>query len=140
MKKKSKILILTRAVLIAILIASLAILIYYKMENNSKDPSKLDDEAKSAFNSKITLYLGENITGSQINSLLAFTLANNMESIQNNENYKCITITSNGGSSTLINENSTTYTKVSTNENSYIVIGTYDENGLLTKIDITKNN
>ena len=70
MENASKALIIAGAILIALLIISLGIFTFNKMSDSAKKIANLDKEEIQAFNSKLTPYTGENISGSQVNSLI----------------------------------------------------------------------
>lgn len=112
MENASKALIIAGSILIAIMIISLGIYIFKQYSSFAKENADLSEQEISAFNSKITAYLGEGISGSQVNALLQYCLANNMSAQQSGETYKCITVTGEG--STLVGETSNNYTKVTT--------------------------
>lgn len=112
MENASKALIIAGSILIAIMIISLGIYIFKQYSSFTKENADLSEQEISAFNSKITAYLGEGISGSQVNALLQYCLANNMSAQQSGETYKCITVTKE--SSTLVEGTSNNYIKVTT--------------------------
>lgn len=112
MENASKALIIAGSILIAIMIISLGIYIFKQYSSFAKENADLSEQEISAFNSKITSYLGEGISGSQVNALLQYCLANNMSAQQSGETYKCITVTQNGN--ILVEKEGNTYQKVKT--------------------------
>lgn len=138
MENASKALIIAGSILIAILIISLGIYIFKQYSSFAKENADLSKQEISAFNSKITGYLGDGISGSQVNALLQYCLANNMSANSSGETYKCITVTvpdKNGNTITSVTNNSDKYTKVETGKY-YKVEATADANGLLTQIKV----
>lgn len=138
MENASKALIIAGSILIAILIISLGIYIFKQYSSFAKENADLSKQEISAFNSKITGYLGDGISGSQVNALLQYCLANNMSANSSGETYKCITVTvpdKNGNTITSVTNNSENYTKVETGTY-YTVEATADANGLLTQIKV----
>lgn len=70
MENASKALIMAGAVLIAILIISLGVMIFHNMSSTVANNSDLKEQEVSSINSKILPYIGENISGSQVNALI----------------------------------------------------------------------
>lgn len=112
MENASKALIIAGSILIAIMIISLGIYIFKQYSSFTKENADLSEQEISAFNSKITAYLGEGISGSQVNALLQYCLANNMSAQQSGETYKCITVKQNDDE--LVGKNRDKYKKVET--------------------------
>lgn len=135
MENASKALIIAGSILIAIMIISLGIYIFKQYSSFAKENADLSEQEISAFNSKITSYLGEGISGSQVNALLQYCLANNMSAQQSGETYKCITVTQITNNDELVGKNSDKYKKVETGK-FYTVEGTSDNNGLITDIKV----
>lgn len=133
MENASKALIIAGSILIAIMIVSLGILVFNNMGNSAKNMANMDKQQIAAFNSRITPYLGEAISGSQVNALLQYCLSVNMASNQSGETYKCITVTG----VTSLSPDKTSYTRVNTSGKYYKVEGIYDSNGLITNITIS---
>lgn len=133
MENASKALIIAGSILIAIMIISLGIYIFKQYSSFAKENADLSEQEISAFNSKITSYLGEGISGSQVNALLQYCLANNMSAQQSGETYKCIEVTQNGN--ILVEGTSDKYKKVETGK-FYTVEGTSDDNGLINSITV----
>ena len=137
MENASKALIIAGSILIAIMIISLGIVIFNRFGDSAKKMANMDKQEIAAFNSKITPYVGENVSGSQVNTLLQYCLSVNMSAKQSGNTYQVITV----DGATSLNESSTTYNKVPTGSRvSYTVTAEQDSNGLMTSITITKNN
>ena len=136
MENSSKALIIAGSILIAIMIISLGIYIFKQYSSFAKENADLSKQEISAFNSKITGYLGDGISGSQVNALLQYCLANNMSANQSEETYKCITVRDKNDA-ILVTNDSDKYTKVGTGTY-YTVEATADANGLLTQITVTE--
>lgn len=135
MENASKALIIAGSILIAIMIISLGIYIFKQYSSFAKENADLSEQEISAFNSKITSYLGEGISGSQVNALLQYCLANNMSAQQSGETYKCITVTQKTNNDELVGKNSDKYKKVKTGK-FYTVEGKSGDNGLITSITV----
>lgn len=135
MENASKALIMAGAILIALLIISLSILIFNNFGGAAKEAANMDEQQIKAFNAQLTPYLGNNVSGSQVNTLLQRCLSINIAAQNSGETYKCITVNVNG--TERINGTSNTFQRVDTNKKYYTVVGTYDDNGLLTTISIT---
>ena len=117
MENASKALIIAGSILIAIMIISLGIYILKQYSSFAKENADLSEQEISAFNSKITAYLGEGISGSQVNALLQYCLANNMSAQQSGETYKCIEVTQKNGNILVekeVEKEGNTYQKVTT--------------------------
>lgn len=143
MENASKALIIAGAILIAILIVSLGILIFNQMSGYVKENAKLDEQEIASFNSKITPYLGQSISGSQVNALIQYVISNDLACIQSGENVKAISITFpiSGGTNTIDinNINSPGTKRVETGASKYYKVqGTYSSNGLITTITVTE--
>jgi len=142
MENASKALIMAGAILIAIMIISLGILIFSKMGGSAKEIANMDEQEIAAFNSKITPYLGESVSGSQVNALLQYCLSNNMAAANSGETYKYIVVDYEyraiDGARKRLDENSQTYTRVETSGKTYKANGKYKD-GLITEIVIEMN-
>ena len=100
--------------------------------------ANMDEQEVAAFNAKITPYLGASISGSQVNALLQYCLSVNIASKNSGETFKQITIY-NDGDATSLDPDETTFTKVETKQKYYTVKGTYNDDGLLTTLNIKRN-
>lgn len=83
MENASKALIMAGAILLAILIISLGVMVFRNMSNSVKNDTSLDRQTITAFNSKIQAYVGNNKTGSQVNTLRDIVISiNNNAKVQ----------------------------------------------------------
>ena len=83
MENASKALIMAGAILLAILLISLGVMVFRNMSNSVKNDTSLDKQTITAFNSKIQAYVGENKTGSQVNTLRDIVISiNNNAKVQ----------------------------------------------------------
>lgn len=137
MENASKALIIAGSILIAIMIISLGIVIFNNFGGTAKKMANMDKQEIAAFNSKITPYVGEHISGTQVNTLLQYCLSVNMSAKQSGNTYQAITV---DGGVTALDKDSQSYDRVQTGTGvSYKVVAKTDENGLMTTITITKN-
>lgn len=137
MENASKALIIAGSILIAIMIISLGIVIFNRFGNSAKKMANMDKQEIAAFNSKITPYVGNHVSGTQVNTLLQYCLSVNMSAKQSGNTYQAISV---DGGETTLDKDSTSYTRVTTGSNvSYTVDAKQDSNGLMTIITITKN-
>ena len=145
MENASKALIMAGAILIAILIISLGVYVFNNISSTAKNSANMDKQEISNFNSKITPYLGENVTGTQVNSLIQLVISIDNAAVSSNGNInKKIDITFPGGSITV---NGTTVEgisgtkRVETGPNkTYEVKETYNNStGLINEIRVTAN-
>ena len=136
MENASKALIIAGSILIAIMIISLGIVIFNRFGNSAKKMANMDKQEIAAFNSKITPYVGNHVSGTQVNTLLQYCLSVNMSAKQSGNTYQAISVEG----ATTLDKDSTSYTRVTTGSNvSYTVDATQDPNGLMTIITITEN-
>lgn len=151
MENASKALIMAGAILIAMIIVSLSIFTFSKMGEKVKEKTDMTEEEIKMFNSKITPYLGKQ-SGTQVNVLIQYVISNNISVAQKNDISKAIKITFpyEGAQNTIGVKEESSKLKVyyEPNENGkrvvtgssekYKVKGTYDDNGLITVINVTK--
>ena len=123
MENASKALIIAGSILIAIIIISLGIMVFKNMSGSVEKEANLDKQQMAAFNSKISPYLGESVSGSQVNALMQLVRTINVKA--NNEGDTAKIITVNGS------ENVTRYDT----GKFYKVEGTY-KGGLLTVLTV----
>lgn len=126
MENASKALILAGSILIAIIIISLGIVVFRNMSAPVQRESSLTEQQISAFNSKISPYLGESVSGSQVNALMQLVRTINTKAENENDTAKKITISYNGTPGV---------TRVETG-NFYIVKAVSSDKGLLTTITV----
>ena len=147
MENASKALIMAGAILIAILIISLGVAVFNNMKNSVVENANLDEEEITSFNSQITPYLGQNISGSQVNALIQLAISIDNKALSSNDNVKRVSIYRDSESSdNIIVELKADGTAITngtprnvTTGVFYKVEGTYDSNGLITKIVVTQN-
>ena len=141
MENASKALIIAGAILVSILIVSLGVMIFNSMSGTARKMANLDEQEIATFNSKITPYLGESISGSQVNALIQYVISNDLACIQSGETHKAIKITFPGNDSGIKVDDSGAMSygsekkRVETGASKYYIVhGTYDNNGLITTI------
>lgn len=135
MENASKALIIAGSILISILIISLAVVVFRNLAGSVEENADLTQQQKEAFNSKISPYVGENISGSQVNALIQLARTINQKAITNNDMVQRVTI-SGVGECKIDNNGKVTYKNVPTGV-FYKVSGNYSTNGLLTSITIS---
>ena len=69
MENASKALIMAGSILIAVLIISLGVMIFRNMSKSVVEDTSLSKQQIAEFNSKITPYVGNNVSGSNVNNL-----------------------------------------------------------------------
>lgn len=122
MENASKALLIAGAILIVILLISLGIYIYSQAQQQV-DSVNMDEQEILAFNNKFAPYLGDNITGAQVNALLQQVIASNGQATE--LGYPQITV---NGSVGINNRASTGQT--------YTVSATYAPDGRISTITI----
>lgn len=137
MENASKALIIAGSILIAIMIISLGIVIFNNFGGTAKKMANMDKQEIAAFNSKITPYVGNHVSGTQVNTLLQYCLSVNMSAKQSGNTYQAITV---DGGLISLDKDSQSYDRVQTGTGvSYKVDAKTDKNGLMTTITITNN-
>ena len=111
MENASKALIIAGSILVAILIISLGIMIFNNVSNSAKNAINMDSKEIANFNAKITPYLGDSISGSQVNALLQYCVTVNISANRSGETHKQIAVS---GSKVTLARGFTTYTRVPT--------------------------
>lgn len=81
MENASKALIIAGSILVTILVISLGVMVFNNMANSAKSATNMDKQEIAAFNSQLTPYLGENVPGSQVNSLIRQVITINITAI-----------------------------------------------------------
>ena len=142
MENASKALIISGAVLLAIMIVTLGVTVFNRMSNSVKNDTRLDQQEITSFNAQLTPYIGEHISGSQVNTLIQLAISIDNSANQKGDTNKVVTIKSKDGSTTYVDAN-----LVKANNNAtkrvdsgvyYKVEGIYASNGLITTITIEK--
>lgn len=126
MENASKALIMAGSILIAIIIISLGIMVFKNMSNSVTKNTSLTKEQISAFNSKIQPYIGESVSGSQVNTLMQLVRTINQKADSEDNSVRKIKV---NGSDKITRYDTVKF---------YKVTGEYEE-GLLTKITISEN-
>ena len=93
MENASKALIIAGAILLAILIITLGIFIFQQASEVTRD-SSISDVEIIQFNEKFTSHEGENVRGSEVNSLLATIVQNNVANQDDTSKQVKISVTS----------------------------------------------
>ncbi len=142
MENASKALIIAGAILVAILIISLGILIFNNFGNKAKEMANMDKQEITAFNSRIIPYLGNDISGSQVNALIQYVISNNLACVKSGETFKAIRIkypTNTAGiyySGTEVTYGNNVKRVETGPSKFYKVNATYNDNGLITLIEV----
>ena len=127
MENASKALIMAGAVLISIIIISLGIVVFRKMAAPVQRESSLTEQQVSAFNSRILPYIGDSVSGSQVNALMQIVRTINTKANNEQDELQKITISYNSNPG---------ITRVDTGK-FYKVEGIYnDYTGLLTTVNV----
>ena len=128
MENASKALIMAGAVLISIIIISLGIVVFRKMAAPVQRESNLTEQQISAFNSRILPYIGDSVSGSQVNALMQIVRTINTKANNEQDELQKITISYNSNPG---------ITRVDTGK-FYKVEGIYNEyTGLLTTVKVS---
>ena len=127
MENASKALIMAGAVLISIIIISLGIVVFRKIAAPVQRESSLTEQQVSAFNSRILPYIGDSVSGSQVNALMQIVRTINTKANNEQDELQKITISYNSNPG---------ITRVDTGK-FYKVEGIYNEyTGLLTTVNV----
>ena len=133
MENASKALIIAGAILLAILIISLGIMIYNQASGVVNNNAMTEVEVTS-FNQKFEQYLGDQVRGANVNSLVNAVNANNTSV---DDSSKQVGLT--GATATSANAN--TYKKdFATGKTYKVEVEAYTTGGLISKIKITENS
>lgn len=148
MENASKALIIAGAILISILIISLGVLIFNKMGHSAKQAANMDEQEIASFNSKITPYVGDNISGSQVNALIQLVISIDNSAISSGDLSKTVSITykSTNNKTNTISVNASKQLKDSVGDATrkvntgagiyYKVKAAYGDNGLINSITV----
>ena len=133
MENASKALIIAGAILLAILLISLGIIVYRQaagvMDNNA-----MDEVSVTTFNEKFQQYEGENVRGTQVNSLLNTVKQNNLSNSGDSSKKVSVTYDANGNNwSGTKNETG----KALTGKSYKVTCTTDTKSGYITSIAIT---
>lgn len=145
MENASKALIIAGAILVSIMIVSLGVLIFSKMGGSAKDAANMDEQEISSFNSRLTPYIGKNISGSQVNALIQLVISIDNAAKNSGDSTKVVSITyplEAGRNNTIEYNNGdvigiNAVKRVKTGSGSYYTVSaTYGSNGLINKITV----
>lgn len=133
MENASKALIIAGAILLAILIISLGIMIYNQASGVVNNNAMTEVEVTS-FNQKFEQYLGDQVRGANVNSLVNAVNANNTSV---DDSSKQVELTG----ATATSANAKTYKKdFATGKTYKVEVEAYTTGGLISKIKITANS
>ena len=146
MENASKALLIAGAILVSILIVSLGVLIFNRMGGSAKEAANMDEQEVANFNSKITPYVGKNISGSQVNALIQLVISLDNSAKSSGDATKAVsisypleaggtnTISFSGGNVSGING----VKRVKTGSGIYYTVtATYGDNGLINTIVVS---
>ena len=145
MENASKALIIAGAILISIMIVSLGVLIFNKMGGSAKEAANMDEQEIANFNSKITPYVGKNISGSQVNALIQLVISIDNSAKSSGDTTKAVSITyplETGGTNTISFSGGdvsglSNGKRVKTGAGVYYTVSaSYSDNGLINKITV----
>lgn len=147
MENASKALIIAGAILVSILIVSLGVLIFNRMGGSAKEAANMDEQEVANFNSKITPYVGKNISGSQVNALIQLVISLDNSAKSSGDATKAVSITyplETGGTHTISFSGGSDVSgingvkRVKTGSGVYYTVtATYGDNGLINTIDVS---
>ena len=141
MENASKALLIAGAILVSILIVSLGVLIFNRMGGSAKEAANMDEQEVANFNSKITPYVGKNISGSQVNALIQLVISLDNSAKSSGDATKAVSITyplEAGGTNTISFSGGNVsgingVKRVKTGSGIYYTVtATYGDNGLIT--------
>ena len=135
MENASKALIIAGAILLAILIISLGIMIYNQASGVVNNNAMSEVEIQS-FNQKFEQYLGDNVRGANVNSLLSAVRNNN---ISTDDTSRQITVESAGSEGISVTTAGVVTGSANTGKTYKVEITEYTSGGLASKITITQN-
>lgn len=145
MENASKALIIAGSILIAIMIVSLGVVIFNNMENTAKNAANMDKQEIENFNSKLTPYIGQNISGSQVNALIQLVISIDNSAVNSSDTKKIVSIEyplEAGGKNTIsVSGNSVnglnSAKRVKTGSGVYYKVSSeYGDDGLIKKITV----
>ncbi len=146
MENASKALIIAGAILVSILIVSLGVLIFNRMGGSAKEAANMDEQEVANFNSKITPYVGKNISGSQVNALIQLVISLDNSAKSSGDATKAVSITyplEAGGTNTISFSGGNVsgingVKRVKTGSGIYYTVtATYGDNGLINTIVVS---
>lgn len=143
MENASKALIIAGAILITIVVISLGVVVFQNMSASARNQADMTEQQIASFNSKLTPYFGNNISGSQVNTLLDRVMAINQTAKKNEDTTQRVSVyigDEGSKSSYYIKFTSadanilTGTTRKASSGTFYKVTGVADSNGLFTEI------
>mgnify|MGYP004539079981 CR=1 FL=1 len=146
MENASKALLIAGAILVSILIVSLGVLIFNRMGGSAKEAANMDEQEIANFNSKITPYVGKNISGSQVNALIQLVISLDNSAKSSGDATKAVSITyplEAGGTNTISFSGGNVsgingVKRVKTGSGIYYTVtATYGDNGLINTIVVS---
>jgi hypothetical protein len=146
MENASKALLIAGAILVSILIVSLGVLIFNRMGGSAKEAANMDEQEVANFNSKITPYVGKNISGSQVNALIQLVISLDNSAKSSGDATKAVSITyplEAGGTNTISFSGGNVsgingVKRVKTGSGIYYTVtATYGDNGLINTIVVS---
>lgn len=146
MENASKALLIAGAILVSILIVSLGVLIFNRMGGSAKEAANMDEQEVANFNSKITPYVGKNISGSQVNALIQLVISLDNSAKSSDDATKAVSITyplEAGGTNTISFSGGNVsgingVKRVKTGSGIYYTVtATYGDNGLINTIVVS---
>lgn len=133
MENATKALLIAAAVLVVILVISLALVIYTKSAESVNNAGDLSEYEIHQFNEKFTKYQGENVSGSDVNAMVQTVVNhNNAEAREGGSNFVSVT-----GAVTVAGSAITAMPTKLNAGNRYSVAITLDADGLVTTITVT---
>ena len=146
MENATKALIIAGAILISILIIALGVMVYNNASGTVSSSDMTSTEIE-AFNQKFLQYMSDNMSATEVTSLISAVQANNEAEYSSGSNrYIMLTVNqvSNGSGIYDVYGNNVNYTKSITVQTvsqsyTYSYVATY-ENGVIETITITPNN
>ena len=146
MENASKALIMAGAILVAVLIISLGVMIFSYMSKSVVSDTSLSKQQISEFNSKITSYIGNNVSGSNVNNLRQHVISiDNDVKVNKKAGAINMYLAKNGVETLLVGYDPNTDAVTINNKVAtgifYTVEASYDDStGLINKITVKENS
>ena len=140
MENASKALILAGSILIALILISLGIIAFRNMSQSVENNSGLDQQKIASFNERFIKFVGNNISGTDVNDLIQRVISTNNIALRDSDTIKRIQITRYDGKKIYINASNSLVREFSNVPTGtyYNVNCTYSEYGLISEITISK--
>ncbi len=107
MENASKALIIAGSILISIVLVSVGVLVVNQL-NPGDAAAKMDEQAVRSFNASFDPYMGTNVSGTNVRSLISAVTSSNTTNFDDDSKTITIKITPKSGSATTIDKNTTT--------------------------------